>query len=113
MREIPLAPKPEDQKIRAVGHGYLDAEKDPDADLLRKRERLLVVREVEGEPFSVGQRSLDIYVPAQEMVREQSSYRLVREIRLQNLGKRQRDAGVTPKEVAYRPDLIIPSLEEY
>lgn len=44
---------------------------------------------------------------------EQSSYRLVREIRLQNLGKRQRDAGVTPKEVAYRPDLIIPSLEEY
>lgn len=44
---------------------------------------------------------------------EQSSYRLVREIRLRNLGKLQRDAGITADEVAYRPDLIIPSLEEY
>ena len=44
---------------------------------------------------------------------EQSSYRLVREIRLQNLGKLQRDAGMTADDVVYRPDLIIPSLEEY
>lgn len=44
---------------------------------------------------------------------EQSSYRLVREIRLRNLGKLQRDAGITAGEVTYRPDLIIPSLEEY
>jgi len=44
---------------------------------------------------------------------EQSSYRLVREIRLQNLGKLQKDAGITADDVSYRPDLIIPSLEEY
>lgn len=44
---------------------------------------------------------------------EQSSYRLVREIRLHNLGKLQRDAGMTSEDVTYRPDLIIPSLEEY
>ncbi len=39
--------------------------------------------------------------------------RLVREIRLHNLGKLQRGAGMTPEDVAYRPDLNIPSLEEY
>ena len=44
---------------------------------------------------------------------EQSTYSLVRSLRLHNLCKKEIDSGITPEEVTVRPDLLIPNLEEY
>ena len=44
---------------------------------------------------------------------EQSTYSLVRSLRLHNLCKKEIDSGIIPEEVTVRPDLLIPNLEEY
>ncbi|MBQ8816661.1 MAG: hypothetical protein IJZ84_05210 [Lachnospiraceae bacterium] len=44
---------------------------------------------------------------------EQSSYRLLRKIRLHNLCRKEIEAGLTSEDVVPREDLLLPSLEEY
>lgn len=44
---------------------------------------------------------------------EQSTYSLLRKLKLNNICKKETDKGISPEDMTERPDLIIPNLEEY